>query len=142
MLGYLNRPEATAETLRDGWLRTGDAATRHADGTISLGGRLTDMFKSGGYNVSCREVEVALEQHPLVQLAAVVPVPDAVFGEVGHAFLLTRADPAPDAEAVKAFLREHLANYKIPKRYTVVDEMPRLAIGKVDKRKLKDLALA
>lgn len=140
MLGYLNRPEATEETIRDGWLHTGDSAVRRPDGNILLVGRLSDMFKSGGYNVYCREVEIALEKHPDIQIAAVVPVPDPLYGEVGHAFVLSSSQNA-FGDQLRAFLRGHLANYKIPKSFTVLDEMPRLAIGKLDKRALRRRAV-
>jgi fatty-acyl-CoA synthase len=142
MQGYLNRPEATAETIRDGRLHTGDSAVRRADGNIRLVGRLSDMFKSGGYNVYCREVEVALEQHPDVELAAIVPIPDELYGEVGHAFLLTAGGAPVEPDQMREHLRNHLANYKIPKSITTLDEMPRLAIGKVDKKALLDRALS
>lgn len=140
MLGYLNRPEATAETIRDGWLFTGDAAVARADGNLELVGRLSDMYKSGGYNVYCREVEMALEAHPAIGIAAVVGLPDALFGEIGCAFVVTDGATPLDAEAVRAFLREHLANFKLPKRIVAVEELPRLPIGKVDKRRLRELA--
>ena len=89
MLGYLNRPEATREAIdEEGWLHTGDLAVARPDGAITLIGRLKEMFKSGGYNVYPREIEIALEAHPAVRLAAVIGVPDPLYVEVGHAFVV------------------------------------------------------
>ncbi|BBY62592.1 long-chain-fatty-acid--CoA ligase [Mycolicibacterium helvum] len=141
MLGYLNRPEATDQAIdADGWFHTGDVGRLDQDGRIRLAGRLTDMFKSGGYNVYPREIELALEEHPQVQAAAVVSVPDALYSEVGVGFVISRAGADLDTEELRSFLRTRLANYKIPKRLDIRDEFPRLAIGKVDKRALKDIA--
>jgi acyl-CoA synthetase (AMP-forming)/AMP-acid ligase II len=137
MLGYLNRDEATREAIDgEGWLHTGDLALARPDGAIKLIGRLKEMFKSGGYNVYPREIEIALEAHPAVRLAAVIGVPDPLYVEVGHAFVV--ADGITDDD-----LREHcrgrLANYKVPKRFTISAELPLLPIGKVDKRALRAL---
>jgi len=140
MLGYLNRPEDTSRAIRNGRLHTGDVAVRRSDGNFEVVGRLSDTFKSGGYNVYCREVEFALQKHPAVQLAALVPVPDAIYGEVGHAFLLTTDDAILESDALRAFLREHLANYKIPKAFSILDKMPRLPIGKIDRENLRTRA--
>jgi len=142
MLGYLNRPDATAEAIdADGWFHTGDVARRDKDGRIRLAGRLTEMFKSGGYNVYPREVELALEDHPQVRAAAVVSIADALYSEVGVGFVIPQDGPALGADELRDFLRTRLANYKIPKRLVISDELPRLPIGKVDKRALKSLAL-
>jgi fatty-acyl-CoA synthase len=135
MLGYWNRPEATREAIDDeGWLHTGDLAVERPDGAITLIGRLKEMFKSGGYNVYPREIEIALESHPAVRLAAVIGVPDPLYVEVGHAFVV--ADGVTEDD-----LREHcrgrLANYKVPKRFTITADLPLLPIGKIDKRALR-----
>lgn len=141
MLGYLNNPGATAAAIdAAGWLHTGDVGRIDQDGRIRLAGRLTEMFKSGGYNVYPREIELALEEHPLVQAAAVVSVADPLYSEVGVGFVIPRPGPVPDAQELRAFLRTRLANYKIPKRLEVREDVPRLPIGKVDKRALKDIA--
>lgn len=137
--GYFRDPEATRAAIDvDGWLRTGDLATKERGGHIRLVGRLKEMFKSGGYNVYPREIEAALEEHPAVTLAAVVGVPDERWGEVGHAFVV------PHAPVTAAELREHartrLANYKVPKVFRLEDDLPKLAIGKVDKVRLRLLA--
>ena len=135
MLGYLNRAEATHEAIDDrGWLHTGDLAVARPDGAIKLIGRLKEMFKSGGYNVYPREIEIALEAHPAVRLAAVIGVPDPLYVEVGHAFVV--ADGVTDAE-LREHCRTRLANYKVPKRFTISADLPLLPIGKVDKRALR-----
>ena len=131
--GYLGRPDATAEVLVDGWLHTGDVAVRHPDGSLSLVGRVREMYKSGGYNVYPREVELALEDLPGVELAAVVWVADPLYGEVGHAFAVA---PGTDPEQLREALRQRLAAYKVPKRLELVDAMPLLAVGKIDKAEL------
>ncbi|GII94622.1 class I adenylate-forming enzyme family protein [Sinosporangium siamense] len=137
--GYFRDPEATLAAIdSDGWLHTGDLAVEERGGHIRLVGRLKEMFKSGGYNVYPREIEVALEEHPAVAFAAVVGVPDQRWGEVGHAFVVPRS-PVSVAE-----LREHargrLANYKVPKVFRLEAELPKLAVGKVDKVKLRLMA--
>ena len=138
MLGYWKLPEATTEAIDpEGWLHTGDLAVRRPDGAITLVGRLKEMFKSGGYNVYPREVEIALESHPAVQLAAVIGVPDEVYAEVGHAFVLVPEGSPVTEEELREHCRTRLANYKVPKRFTIAAELPLLPIGKIDKQALK-----
>ncbi|MGX5727969.1 class I adenylate-forming enzyme family protein [Metapseudomonas otitidis] len=139
--GYFRRAEATAEGFtEDGWFRTGDVASITDEGRIRLAGRLKEMFKSGGYNVYPLEVEKALESNSQVAMAVVVPVPDENYTEVGYAFVV--ANPSINTEGLKAILRERLANYKIPKYFEVVQELPVLPIGKVDRLTLKEQAKA
>lgn len=139
MLGYWRRPDVTAATLLpDGWLRTGDVGVRRPDGRLQLIGRLKEMFKSGGYNVYPREIETVLEEHAAVDTAAVVGVPDTLWGEVGLAYVLARGPV--EAETLLAHCRQRLANYKVPKRLYVVDALPLLPIGKVDKVALRQRA--
>jgi fatty-acyl-CoA synthase len=137
MRGYLDRPEATAEALdSDGWLHTGDVAKQRSDGNYVLVGRLKEMYKSGGYNVCPREIEVVLEEHPDVSLAAVIGVHDETFGEVGHAFVLDESGRL-DAQQLRDHARAHLANYKVPKQFTIATSLPMLPIGKIDKLALR-----
>lgn len=137
MLGYWNRPEATREAIDDeGWLHTGDLAVERPDGAIKLIGRLKEMFKSGGYNVYPREIEIALESHPAVRLAAVIGVPDPLYVEVGHAFVVADGVTADD---LRDYCRSRLANYKVPKRFTITADLPLLPIGKIDKRALRGM---
>ena len=95
------------------------------------------MFKSGGYNVYPREVELALEKHPSVVMAAVISVPDPTFQEVGIAYVLGAKGEVPNPKELRSFVALRLANYKIPKQILVVDELPLLDIGKVDKKTLQ-----
>ncbi len=133
MSGYFGNPQATtAAFTADGWLRTGDIGEHRNDGSYRITGRIREMYKSGGYNIYPREVELVLERHPGVAIAAVVGVPDPVYGEIGHAWILAGTSPV-DAAELEAFCREHLANYKIPKRIHVHSELPMLPIHKVDK---------
>ncbi|MBO9524176.1 MAG: AMP-binding protein [Nocardioidaceae bacterium] len=134
-LGYFGREEATREAIdADGWLHTGDLARIEPDGNVRLVGRLKEMYKSGGYNVYPREVESALEEHPAVTLASVVGVPDERWGEIGVAFVVAAG---VDGAELEAYLRERLANYKIPKQIRIETELPKLPIGKVDKAALR-----
>lgn len=138
-LGYFRNPQATARTLTsDGSIRTGDVAVRRADGNLCLVGRRSDMFKSGGLNVYPREVELVLEQHPQVALAAVVGVPDEHYGEVGVAFVVVGAPI--DVDELRHWCRSRLAGYKIPKRFVGRDSLPLLPVGKVDKQQLRQEA--
>lgn len=137
---YYRRPEATREAFdADGYLRTGDIGALDQAGNLRLIGRMKEMFKSGGYNVYPREIELCLEQHPDVALAAVIGVPDALYQEVGNAFIVPKAGIAHQGleVALAAWCRERLANYKRPKRIVVADALPLLPVGKVDKVELK-----
>jgi len=133
--GYWRNPEATAETIRDGWLHTGDIAVRDADGCFSILGRSKDMFISGGENVYPAEIESVLLAHPNVLDAAVVGVPHETWGEVGRAFLVV--EDGYEEAALRAFLQERLARYKLPRSFVLLDELPLTAIGKVDKKRLE-----
>jgi acyl-CoA synthetase (AMP-forming)/AMP-acid ligase II len=138
MSGYLNRPEATAEAFTsDGFLRTGDLGKKRPDGNFSFVGRLKEMYKSGGYNIYPQEIEQALCSHPAVSAAAVVPVPHEMYQEVGHAFVMPIPGETVTGQALDAYLRERLANYKIPKAFTVEAELPLLPNTKIDKKALK-----
>ena len=135
MAGYWRNPTATeAAFTEDGWFHTGDLAVWRDDGYLQIVGRMSEMFKSGGYNVYPREVELALEEHPDVSMAAVVSIPDRTFQEVGVAYVM---GGTIDADELKAFAGERLANYKVPKQIHVLDELPMLPIGKVDKKTLQ-----
>jgi acyl-CoA synthetase (AMP-forming)/AMP-acid ligase II len=141
MLGYWNRPEQTAEAIDDhGWLHTGDLACLRTDGNVQLVGRLKDMYKSGGYNVYPREIEEVLELHPGVAMAAVIGVPDALYQEVGKAYVLPRYGAEPTAAELEIHCRRHLANYKVPKGFVIKTDLPLLPIGKIDKQALRGLA--
>ncbi len=138
-MGYWQRPEASRELFSaDGWLKTGDLAVERPDGAIRLIGRLKEMYKSGGYNVYPREIELVLESHPDVAMAAVIGMPDPLYQEVGHAFVLPHPGRTVTTEALEGHCRDQLANYKVPKRFTIAAEFPMLPIGKIDKQALKN----
>jgi acyl-CoA synthetase (AMP-forming)/AMP-acid ligase II len=138
MSGYFNKPEATEDAFTsDGWLRTGDLGFERPDGYIVFAGRLKEMFKSGGYNVYPVEVELAICEHPKVAQAAVVAVDHPTFQEVGHGFILAKAGEHVDANDLKTFLRERIADYKIPKTWDILPAFPFLPNGKIDKRSLQ-----
>ncbi len=143
MLGYLNRPEATAEVFTDdGWMHTGDVGYWREDGCITLVGRLSDMFKSGGYNVYPREIEILLETHAEVDMAAVVSRADPLYQEVGVAYVLPKSGASLTVETLGDFCKQHLANYKVPKDFIISAELPILPVGKIDKVTLKRMATA
>ena len=141
MQGYHGQPEATRETLRGGWLHTGDMARMDDEGFITIVDRKKDMIISGGENISPREVEEVLHTHPLIVDAAVVGMDDAVWGEAVRAFVV----PAKDAQLTEIEVIEHckqsLASYKKPKQVTFIDEIPRNPSGKIVKTKLRQLPL-
>ncbi len=138
MTGYFRRPEATREAFTpDGWLRTGDLGVRRPDGGFAFVGRLKEMYKSGGYNIYPVEIEQALSEHPAVAAAAVLPVPHPVFQEVGHAFVATKPDAVVEVEDLRRFLRDRLANYKVPKTFSFEAALPLLPSSKIDKQALK-----
>ena len=137
MAGYWNKPDETSQAIgADGWLRTGDAASRDADGIFHIVDRWKDMYISGGENVYPAEVENVIYQHPAVVLASVVGVPDERWGEVGRAFVVTGADGCTEEE-LRAWCRERLAAFKVPARFEFVADLPRNATGKIMKNQLK-----
>jgi len=136
--GYWNNPQATAETIRDGWLYTGDLAMRDEEGYHYIVGRLKDMIISGGENVYPAEVESILHSHPAVAEAALIGVPDEKWGEVGRAIIVLRPGAQATEEELITFCRERLASYKVPKSVIFVDELPKTAANKVDKRLLAE----
>ena len=141
MKEYWRLPEATGQAIDDeGWLHTKDVAVERDDGNIVLVGRLSDMYKSGGYNVYPKEIEQALEAHPAVNLACVVGVPDPVYGEVGHAFVTLTPGQSAAEQILLAHCRQYLANYKIPKHVVIETSLPLLPNNKPDKRRLKQTA--
>ncbi|MEU8431917.1 long-chain fatty acid--CoA ligase [Streptomyces sp. NPDC029216] len=142
MAGYLNRPEATAEVLVDGWFRSGDLGVKDGDGYLSVVDRKKDMVVRGGYNVYPREIEEVLVHHPAVAQVAVVGVPHEVHGEEVCAVVVVRPGHRPGAglgERIVAWSRERLAAYKYPRRVEFVDAFPLGPSGKVLKRELTAL---
>jgi len=138
MSGYWNRPEATAEALRDGWLHTGDLGSMDECGFLTLVDRSKDMIISGGSNIYPREIEEVLLTHPDVAECAVIGAPDREWGEIPIAFVVApQRRPAP--EDLDALCLGQLARYKRPKIYRFLDDLPKSPYGKILKRELRDL---
>jgi len=137
-LGYLNRDDATAAALHDGWFATGDMATRDADGYIRIvGRRATDLIKSGGYKIGAGEIEASLREHPAVQDAAVTGEPDPDLGERVAAWVTLRAGANPPAQELIDHVAGQLAPHKRPRVIRFLAELPRNDLGKVQKQRLK-----
>jgi long-chain acyl-CoA synthetase len=144
MRGYWQRPEATAEVLRDGWLYTGDVAVMEADGTFRIVDRKKDLVLVSGFNVYPNEIEDALARHDAVMEAAVIGLPDAKTGEAVHAYVVLREEMAGrigDAELL-AHCRELLTGYKVPAKLHFRDELPKTPVGKILRKDLRAEALA
>jgi fatty-acyl-CoA synthase len=135
--GYWNPATEAPELFPDGWYHSGDALHRDADGFHYVVDRYKEMFKSGGESVFPAEVERVLATHPDVDQVAVIPMPDDRWGQVGLAIVVTVRDAALDTEGLALFCRDHLARYKVPKRFVVTTSLPRNATGKVIKADLK-----
>jgi len=137
--GYWNKPEATAETFVDGWLHTGDLARVDEDGLLYIVDRKKDMINRGGENIYSIEVENALAGAPGVAEAAVVAVPDEMMGEKVGAILVANGTGALDVEAVIAYCRAHLADFKVPQYIAIrEDPLPRNPGGKLLKKQLRE----
>lgn len=132
--GYWKRPDATTAAFHDGWFRTGDLATRAADGYYTLRGRKGDLIISGGFNIYPREIEELLLEDPRVRESAVVGMPDDVRGEVPIAYVV--ADASLDFTELEGLCRTQLASFKVPWRFIRVEALPRTALGKVQKHLL------
>jgi long-chain acyl-CoA synthetase len=133
MVGYWDAPESTAETVRDGWLRTGDLGRLDQDGYLYITDRAKDLIIRDGFNVFPRDVEEALIEHPGVTSAAVVGRPDARRGEEVVAFVT--GDVSPDE--LVAFAKQRIGGYKYPREVHVLDALPLTPIGKVDRKALR-----
>lgn len=139
MRGYYEDPEATAQTIdSDGWLRTGDIAVMCEYGDFKITDRKKDMYITGGFNVYPAEVESLLLEMETLSHVAVVGMPDARMGEVGAAFVIPRPEAAVTPDLVIAWAREHIANFKVPRRVEVVESLPLNASGKVLKEVLRE----
>jgi len=140
--GYWNRPTETRETLlADGWLRTGDLVRVDADGFVTIVDRRKELIITGGFNVAPTEVEEALLSHASVDDAAVVGLPSASGGESVVAAIVLAPDATLDVEALREHARSRLAAYKVPRRFVVVDTLPRSLIGKVIRREVREMLL-
>lgn len=140
MVGYWNKPALTEQTLRDGWLHTGDVGKLDAAGNVYILDRIKDMIVANGFNIFPKEVENALATHSAVQSAAVVGLPHEIRGEDVHAFVVLRPDTKASAEELLDHCRERLARYKLPRRIDLVEKLPLTATGKIRRFKLRELA--
>lgn len=139
MQGYLNRPEDTAKTIKDGWLFTGDIATLDADGYIKIIDRKKDLIIIDGLNVYPYEVEEVMLRHPAVQDCAMIGVPHDDGKELAVMYVVPRDGAAPTQKQLREYLSEHVAHYKIPRRFLFTKELPRTATGKILKKDLRRL---
>jgi fatty-acyl-CoA synthase len=138
MTEYWQDPVKTEETIRGGWLHTGDLARMDDDGYFYLVDRARDMYVSGGENVYPAEIERVLRRHPAVEDIAVVGIPDETWGEVGCAFVIAKADVDVQSEDLIGFCEGQLARYKWPRRVVFANQFPRTALGKVRKTILRE----
>jgi long-chain acyl-CoA synthetase len=137
MKGYWNRPDATAEVLRDGWFHTGDMAKVDEDGYLFIVDRKKDMIIRGGYNVYPREIEEVLYEHPDVREAAVVGIPDEQLGEEVGAAVVLKDGGGVSAEDLQQYVKGEVAAYKYPRRIWFVDDLPKGPTGKILKREIE-----
>ena len=143
MRGYHRNPEKTAETLVDGWVRSGDVGTFDDEGYLYIVDRMKDLIIRGGYNITPSEIERVLYAHPAVIEAAVVGVPDREWGEAVLAAVAVRAGSTVDQEELRAHCRAAgLPSIKIPERVLTMDALPKNAVGKIAKRSVAEIAAA
>jgi len=138
MLGYWGQPELTAQTIRNGWMWTGDIATWDEEGYVFIVDRAKDMIISGGENIYSTQVEAAIYKHPAVLEAAVIGVPDDVWGEAVKAVVVLQPGQTATEQEIIDTAREHLASYQKPKSVDFVDSLPKAPTGKILKRELKE----
>jgi long-chain acyl-CoA synthetase len=136
MRGYWNRPDDSAQVLQGGWLLTGDMAVMDDEGYFSIVDRKKDLIIAGGYNVYPREVEEVLYEHPKVAEACVAGVPDPYRGETVKAWVVLREGEQATPDDIRAFAKDRLAAYKVPRTVELRDELPKTLIGKVLRRAL------
>jgi long-chain acyl-CoA synthetase len=137
MKGYWQRPDATAETVKDGWLYTGDMGFMHPDGFFQIVDRKKDMILVSGFNVYPNEIEDVLAMHPKVLESAALGIADEKSGEVVKVFIVKK-DPSLTEEEVRAHCRENLTNYKVPRQVEFRTELPKTNVGKILRRELRE----
>ena len=141
MTGYYNRPDETAGSLRDGWFYTGDVGYMDEDGYLYIVDRTKDMIIAGGFNIYPREIDEVLYEHPKVQEACTIGLPDPYRGETVKAFIVVKDGESLTAEEVTAYCREKLTAYKVPKQIEFRDDLPKSVIGKVLRRELREMEM-
>ena len=137
-IGYWNNPEATAETLRDGWLHTGDLVKQDAEGYCWFAGRKKELIVRGGSNISPQEVENVLYQHPAVAEAGVIGIPDETWGEVVVAYVAKKEGVSATEVELIEFAREQIAVHEVPEKVAFLPSLPKSPVGKVQRRALKE----
>jgi len=138
--GYRNRPEENKQTIRDGWLYTGDIGYHDDDGYLFLVDRKKEMIIVGGYNVYPREIDELLFRHPAILEAATVGVPDSFSGEAVKVFIVRKPGADLGEDEVRNYCQANLVKYKLPKHVAFIDALPRTGVGKIDKLALKALS--
>ncbi|MBI2821590.1 MAG: long-chain-fatty-acid--CoA ligase [Acidobacteria bacterium] len=138
MHGYWNQPEATAETVRGGWLYTGDMAVLDSESYLQIVDRKKDIIVSGGENIPSLEIEAVLYRHPEVLECAVIPIPDEKWGEIPCALIVTRSGHPIAVSDLEQFCRTHLAGYKVPRAFHFRTSLPKGGTGKILKRELRE----
>jgi fatty-acyl-CoA synthase len=142
MIGYYNMPERTAKAIdSDGWLHTGDMALRQPDGYFRITGRYKDLIIRGGENIAPREIEELLYRHPSVEDVQVIGVPDRKFGEEVAAWIKLRSSAVATEKEIREFCSVHLAYFKVPKYVKFVDSFPTTVTGKIQKFKMREIAI-
>ena len=141
MMGYYKKPEETETALKDGWFFTGDIGQFDEDGYLSVVDRKKDMIIAGGYNIYPVELDDVLMGHPKILEACAIGVPHEYRGETVKAFIVVKAGETLTEEEITAYCKEKLAAYKVPKIFEFIDELPKSAVGKVLRRKLRDMEL-
>jgi long-chain acyl-CoA synthetase len=136
MKGYWNRPAETSQTIRNGWLHTGDIARKDSDGFLYIVDRKKDVIIRSGYNVYPREVEDVLYEHPAVLEAAVIGIPHSVHGEEVVAVVALKSPRIATPDELQTFAKERLAPYKYPRRIVLTDGLPHGSTGKILKREI------
>jgi len=141
MKGYFNRPEATAETLRHGWMHTGDVGFIDSDGFLFISDRIKDMIIRGGENIYPGELEEVIYEHPAVAEATVIGKPDPIYGEKVIAFVVIKQGESVTSEEVLDFMRPKVTKFKLPAEVRFIDALPKSPVGKVLKRELKEVVV-
>jgi long-chain acyl-CoA synthetase len=139
--GYYKRPDETAEAIKEGWFHTGDIGYIDDDGYLFIVDRKKDMIIAGGYNIYPRDIDEVLYGHPKIQEACAVGLPDPYRGETVKAFIIPKPGETLTEEEVIAFCKEKLAAYKVPKMVEFMDELPKSTVGKVMRRKLREMEM-
>ncbi|MBW2365000.1 MAG: AMP-binding protein, partial [Deltaproteobacteria bacterium] len=141
-LGYYNKPDETANSIRDGWFYTGDIGKLDEDGYLYIVDRKKDMIIAGGFNIYPRDIDEVLFEHPKVLEACAIGVPDEYRGETVKAYIVPKPGETLTEEELNSFCRERLSAYKVPKIYEFIDELPKSAVGKILRKELRTLDAA